>query len=279
MTVIAGVDPSTSSTVGAALKTVAKQYPSIRFIDSFNVPGLDLLHHGNEVVYLFTTPPTSLAPPSLPNRITATLGHDLPSLHIALTGETRLTTAGKSSGLGVLAETIIAGIGALAILAFVFAWVLAVIPLVIAAVSILATFLILLGLSYVTQVSFVLEFLISLIGPGIAIDYSLLIVTRWCEERGDGLANRDCDLDVNGHGWTFGRPLWYYCRSWTLALLVLPVPLLRSTGSGAYSFPSSPSPSCLRCYPYSSLSSANALTGPIEGSHAVAPLHGTESVR
>ncbi|WP_276941914.1 MMPL family transporter [Ferrimicrobium acidiphilum] len=237
ITVIAGVDSSNSSTVGAALEAVAKQYPSIRFVDSFNAPGLDLLRHGNEVVYLFTGPPTSLAPSSLPNQITAALAHDLPSLHVALTGETELAAAGKSSGLGVLAETIVAGVGALAILAFVFASVLAVIPLVIAAVSILATFLILLGLSYVTQVSFVVEFLVSLIGLGIAIDYSLLIVTRWREERGNGLANRDAILmsmatagrSVALSGVTVGVGL--------LALIVLPVPLLRSTGIGGVLIP------------------------------------------
>jgi hypothetical protein len=83
-------------------------------------------------------------------------------------------------------------------LAFVFASVLAVIPLVIAAVSILATFLILLGLSYVTQVSFVVEFLVSLIGLGIAIDYSLLIVIRWREERGNASSQPRCDPDVDG---------------------------------------------------------------------------------
>jgi hypothetical protein len=60
MTVIAGVDSSNSSTVGTALKTVAKQYPSIRFVNSFNAPGLDLLRHCDKVVYLFTGPPTSL---------------------------------------------------------------------------------------------------------------------------------------------------------------------------------------------------------------------------
>ena len=59
-------------------------------------------------------------------------------------------------------------------------------PLLIAAVSILTTFLIVLVLTYVTDVSFIVQFLVALIGLGVAIDYSLLVVTRWREERAHG---------------------------------------------------------------------------------------------
>ncbi len=235
--VIAGVKSNNSASVARALMATARQYPTTRFVDSFNAPRLDLLQRGDEVVYLFGGPPTSLAPSAVPNQITAQLVHDLPSLHVALTGEAQLASAGKSSGLGVLAETIVAGIGALAILAFVFASLLAIIPLVIATVSILTTFLILLGLSYVTSVAFVVEFLVSLIGLGIAIDYSLLIVTRWREERGNGLVNQDAILMSMA---TAGRSValsGITVAVGLLALIVLPVPLLRSTGIGGVLIP------------------------------------------
>jgi RND superfamily putative drug exporter len=234
---ISGVDSANAATVANALSATARQYPSIRFVDSFNAPNLGLLHAGHEAVYLFTGPPTSLAPSNVPNAITASLHRSLPNLRVTLTGESQLAAAGKSSGLGVLAETIVAGVGALLILAFVFASVLAIIPLVIASVSILATFLILLALSYATSVSFVVEFLVSLIGLGIAIDYSLLIVTRWREERSRGLDNEAAILtsmatagrSVALSGVTVGVGL--------LALIVLPVPLLRSTGIGGVLIP------------------------------------------
>ena len=74
-------------------------------------------------------------------------------------------------------------------LAFVFASLLALLPLLIAAVSILTTFLLLLPLTYATDVSFIVQFLVALIGLGIAIDYSLLLVTRWREERDRGATN------------------------------------------------------------------------------------------
>ena len=58
---------------------------------------------------------------------------------------------GSSKGPGVLVETLIGGAGALAVLAFVFASLLAFVPLLIAAVSILTTLLVVLGLTYVRR--------------------------------------------------------------------------------------------------------------------------------
>src|SRR4029077_5430922 len=101
----------------------------------------------------------------------------------------QLATGGDSGGPGVLAETIFGGLGALAVLAFVFASFLALIPLLIAAVSILTTLLVILGITYFTDISFIVEFLVSLVGLGVAIDYSLLLVTRWREERARGADN------------------------------------------------------------------------------------------
>ena len=46
------------------------------------------------------------------------------------------------------------------------------------------------GLTAVTDVSMIVEFLVALIGLGVAIDYSLLVVVRWREERAHGLQRR-----------------------------------------------------------------------------------------
>lgn len=95
----------------------------------------------------------------------------------------------SSSDRGILVEIILGGVGALIVLALVFASLLAGLPLLVAAVSILATFLALLGLTTLTKVSFVVQYLVALIGLGVAIDYSLLIVMRWREERARGADN------------------------------------------------------------------------------------------
>ena len=98
---------------------------------------------------------------------------------------------GDTDGPSVLAETLLGAAGALLVLLFVFASFLAFVPLMIAAVSILTTFLLVLGLTTFSDVSFVVQFLIALIGLGVAIDYSLLLVSRWREERAHGHDNEE----------------------------------------------------------------------------------------
>ena len=102
-----------------------------------------------------------------------------------------LSAGGESEGPSVLLETLLGAAGALLVLLFVFASFLALVPLLIAAVSILTTFLLVLGLTTFSDVSFVVQFLISLIGLGVAIDYSLLVVSRWREEREHGRSNEE----------------------------------------------------------------------------------------
>ena len=83
----------------------------------------------------------------------------------------------------MLLEAVLGGFGALVVLSFVFASFLAIVPIGMAIVSIFTTFLLLLGLTEFTDVSPIVQFLIALVGLGVAIDYSLLVVSRWREER------------------------------------------------------------------------------------------------
>jgi RND superfamily putative drug exporter len=136
----------------------------------------------------------------------------------------------QNQGLGVLAETFVGAIGALVVLAVVFGSLLALVPLVIAMVSIMGTFLLIGAVTTVAPVSVLVEYLIALIGLGIAIDYSLLVVTRWREERGRGLANHDA---VAAAVATAGRTVAFSgvtVGTGLLALVVLPIPFLRSLG-------------------------------------------------
>jgi RND superfamily putative drug exporter len=154
-----------------------------------------------------------------------------------LTSYGLLEAGGDTSGPSVLVETLLGALGALAVLIFVFASFLAFVPLLIAAVSILTTFLLVLGLTTITDVSFVVQFLIALIGLGVAIDYSLLVVSRWREERAHGhdndtavtIAVRTAGHAVLASGVTVAISL--------VALLVVPVPFLRSMGLGGMLIP------------------------------------------
>jgi RND superfamily putative drug exporter len=159
------------------------------------------------------------------------------SFTAGLTSYGMLSAGGDSEGPSVLVETLLGGLGALFVLVFVFASFLALLPLLIAAVSILTTFLLVLGLTTFSNVSFVVQFLIALIGLGVAIDYSLLLVSRWREEREHGHDNHDAvaiAMRTAGHavlasGVTVAISL--------MALIVVPVPFLRSMGIGGMLIP------------------------------------------
>jgi putative drug exporter of the RND superfamily len=97
----------------------------------------------------------------------------------------------EHEGTGILVEALVGGIGALLVLIFVFASFLAVVPVLVAIVSIMTTFVPLLLLTQVADVSPLVQFLIALIGLGLAIDYSLLIVSRWREEHAHGADNEE----------------------------------------------------------------------------------------
>ena len=121
--------------------------------------------------------------------------------------------------------------GALLVLAFVFASWMAIVPLLMAIVAIPTTFLLIWPLATATDVSVIVKFLAALIGLAIAIDYALLVVVRWREERlRPGTTNEAAVVQAMQHagravvfsGSTVGISL--------LALVVLPVPFLRSLG-------------------------------------------------
>ncbi len=137
----------------------------------------------------------------------------------------------------VLGETLLGATGALVVLLFVFASFLALVPLLIAAVAILSTFLCVLAVSYVTDVSFVVQFLIALVGLGLAIDYSLLVVNRWREEREHGRDNAAAVVEsmrTAGHAVVSSAGTVAISL---IALVVVPVPFLRSMGIGGMLIP------------------------------------------
>ena len=145
--------------------------------------------------------------------------------------------AGGKQGPGVLVEAILGGLGALIVLGFVFASLLAFVPIVMAIVSILTTFLLIWGVAEATSVSPIVQFLIALVGLGIAIDYSLLIVVRWREERAHGHRGEDAVIRAMA---TAGRAVVLSGTTVAvglLALVALPLPFLRSMGYGGLLIP------------------------------------------
>jgi RND superfamily putative drug exporter len=158
---------------------------------------------------------------------------------VSVTGFEQIQTAGGGGGGGpsVLIETLIAGAGALAVLLFVYGSAVAVVPLLIAIPSILTSFLLVLALEQAISVNFLVEYLVAVLGLGISVDYSLLLVTRWREEREAGRANEEAILAA---GPTAGRAVVLsgtIVAIGLLSLVLLPVPFLRSIGLGAMLIP------------------------------------------
>jgi RND superfamily putative drug exporter len=157
---------------------------------------------------------------------------------VHLTGVDALSVqSGGGSGPGVLLEALLGGFGALLVLAFVFGSFLAIVPLMMAVASILTTFLVVWGLTTVTEVSPIVQFLIALIGLGVSIDYSLLVVVRWREERAHGLSGEDAIVRAME---TAGRAVVFSGTTVAiglLALVALPLPFLRSVGYGGMLIP------------------------------------------
>ena len=144
---------------------------------------------------------------------------------------------GGEEGPGVLVEAVLGAVGALVVLGFVFASFLALVPLVMAVVSIMTTFLLLLGLTELTAVSPIVQFLIALVGLGVAIDYALIVVSRWREERSHGSSG---DEAVQRAMETAGRAVVFSgitVAIGLLALVALPLPFLRSMGYGGMLIP------------------------------------------
>jgi len=228
-----------ATSVEGALAAVGRTEPSLRVLDLANTGDRRFVTDDGRATFalVFTPPATGFGSDKQLTAAQTLVEHRLPGYHVQLTGLNQLASGGSSKGPGVLVETLIGGLGALVVLAFVFASFLALVPLLVAAVSILTTFLVVLGLTYVTNVSFIVEFLIALVGLGIAIDYSLLLVTRWREERAHGADNTEAVITAVE---TAGRAVvlsGITVAIGLVALVVLPVPGLRSTGIGGMLIP------------------------------------------
>jgi RND superfamily putative drug exporter len=163
-----------------------------------------------------------------------------PGVQSHLTGRDALYEAagGSNSGPSVLTEALIGGAGALVILLFVFGTLPAVgIPIAVAISSILNTFTLIWVLTYITSVSLIVQFLVALVGLGVAIDYSLLMIFRFREELQQGEDVQTAIVETMRHA---GRSVIVSGSTVAIGLLsmvILPIPVIRSIGIGGLLIP------------------------------------------
>jgi RND superfamily putative drug exporter len=224
--------PSSRQTLGRAFAALERE-PGIRLASYLNTGNRGFVSADGRTTFglVFTPLRPILGGPDLGPPITATLAAGLPAgWAVRVTGLDELELGSHTQGPAVLTETLLGAGGALLVLAFVFGSLLALVPLLVGATSILATFLIVYGLAGITQVSTYVEYLVALIGLGVAIDYSLLLVTRWREERARGHSDEQAVLAAMASA---GRAVVISGATVAVGLLsmvVLPVPALRSFG-------------------------------------------------
>lgn len=223
----------------AATREVAQAAPRTRVVLASDDPDVLVSADGGRavaVLYPAVVPGGDPYVVALPRLQGAVAEADVLGSPMRLTG-VPLLAEGGGSDRGILVEVVFGGAGALIVLVLVFGSLLAGVPLLVAAVSILSTFLALLGLTALTDVSFVVQYLVALIGLGVAIDYSLLIVMRWREERAAGAEN---EAAVRAAMLTAGRSVLFSGVTVAVSLaglIAVPLPFLRSIGLGGLLIP------------------------------------------
>ena len=126
---------------------------------------------------------------------------------------------------------------AFVILLFVFGSGSAVLPLVFAAASIAPALGLAWGVAHLLALTDYLRNMVLMIGLGIAIDYSLLVVNRYRDERRHGRPHDEAVLETMAHA---GRTIVFSGLAVSVGLalmLLLPVPFLRGFGVGGLLIP------------------------------------------
>jgi RND superfamily putative drug exporter len=234
-------DPMVQQDLDRVFGKVAEARPDAR-IASYASTGDDVFvseDRGTTYGLVYLPPMGEAGVDGLPEVRAAVEGETVGGAPVQVTGRPALTEVEETSGesAGVLVETLIGAGGALIVLLWVFGSALAILPLIIAAFSILTSFLVIGGIASTVDINTVVQYMVALIGLGIAIDYSLLVVTRWREEHETGLDNQQSvirAMETAGHavvfsGTTVGVGL--------LALVVLPIDMMRGIGIGGLIIP------------------------------------------
>ncbi|OIJ64427.1 hypothetical protein WN71_029035 [Streptomyces mangrovisoli] len=229
--------PGARDTLRSAEGTVRGALPGARTASAVSDPGRAAAYVSKDgrttflVVYPVpdhtSSDPYAKALPALEKSLAGTRVGGEP---LRVTGASVLASGGSNSGNSVLVETILAGVAALVVLAIVFGSLLALLPLLIAAVAIPTTFVGIYSLTYATTMSNLVQNIVALVGLGVAIDYALLVVTRWREERAAGRSDREAVLVSAA---TAGSSVVFSGITVTVSLAALAltsVPFLRSIG-------------------------------------------------
>jgi RND superfamily putative drug exporter len=237
-------DATKSAAIKQAMERAAAVMPGARTSSYFSIGNLMYVSKDRHTAFEEVYPPgkAKFDTKSHATQMRAAAAKGLPpGVQVEVTGHDPLeeaSTSGNSGGPSVLLEAVIGGLGALVILLFVFGTLPAVLmPIVVAVAAILNTFTLVWGLTYITNVSIIVQFLIALVGLGVAIDYALLMIFRFRDELREGEDVETALVETMTHA---GRSVIVSGSTVAvglLSLIVLPLPFIRSMGIGGMLIP------------------------------------------
>jgi putative drug exporter of the RND superfamily len=237
-------DATKSPAIQAAMKRAAATVPGALTSSYYSTHNPMYVSKDRHTTFLEVYPPgkSNFDTKSRTKEMRAAAAAGLPAgITVNVTGHDPLeeaSTHGDSGGSSVLLEGVIGGLGALVILLFVFGTLPAVLmPIVVAVAAILNTFTLVWGLTYITNVSIIVEFLIALVGLGVAIDYALLMIFRFRDELREGEDVETAIVETMTHA---GRSVIVSGSTVAVGLLsmiILPLPFIRSIGFGGMLIP------------------------------------------
>ncbi|WP_328770060.1 MMPL family transporter [Streptomyces sp. NBC_00286] len=171
--------------------------------------------------------------PALGPLIVDAMRDELPKdSEVQVTGLDTLATGSDQGGLNVPVKLLVTIGAAIAVLLYVFRSALAFVPLLTALVAVPVSFLGLLAVSPFISVHETTVIMLPLLGVGIAIDYALILVTRWREEEAKGHHGDDAvrrAMATSGHAIVFSAGA---VAIGLVTMVLLPIPLIRSLGIG-----------------------------------------------
>jgi putative drug exporter of the RND superfamily len=237
-------DATKSGAIKQAMQRAAATMPGARTSSYFSTGSLMYVSRDRHTTFEEVYPPglAKFDTKSGAARMRAAAATGLPpGITVNVTGHDPLeeaSTHGGGGGPSVLLEAVIGGLGALVILLFVFGTLPAVLmPIAVAVASILNTFTLVWVLTYITNVSIIVQFLIALVGLGVAIDYALLMIFRFRDELREGEDVETALVETMTHA---GRSVIVSGSTVAVGLLsmiILPLPFLRSIGIGGMLIP------------------------------------------
>ena len=237
-------DITGNNVVATAIGNVAAQYPEFRYASFYTTDGNPAYVSDDRRTTFVTFYPPGQQGFDADSRMgeirDAFKEAAPPGVEVHLTGRDALydSEGADSDGPSVLAEALIGGIGATIILLFVFGTLPAVVmPILMAIASILNTFTLIWLLTYITSVSLIVQFLVALVGLGVAIDYALLMIFRYRDELRHGSDPDTALVETMTHA---GRSVIVSGSTVAIGLMsmiIIPIPVIRSIGIGGMLIP------------------------------------------